>query len=303
MGRYKLLRLLGEGGMAEVYIAETHGAEGFKRHFVVKRLHPHLAGRKDVVTQFIDEARLQARLLHSNIVPVFDFGRAGEEFFLAMEYVHGRDLEKLTQKHLQVTQRALAPEVVFFALHEVMEALAYAHNRTGPSGEPLGIVHRDVSPANVLVSFRGEVKLSDFGIVKAAGRVSKTDERVVKGNVNFMSPEQARGESVDARSDLFSAGVVMFYCLTGRPLYSGESTVNQLMRAAVGPVTEQFRQLQELPPEAGAILDRALALDPAARFQSAAEFAAALRGLVGGGRTELAKLMATFYAEEMKADF
>jgi hypothetical protein len=303
MGRYKLLRLIGEGGMAEVYIAEAHGAEGFKRHFVVKRLHPHLAARKELVSQFIDEARLQARLLHSNIVPVFDFGRAGEEYFLALEYVHGRDLEKLTQRHLQATQRALPPSVVFFVMHEVLEALDYAHHRSGPTGEPLSIVHRDVSPANVLISFTGEVKLSDFGIVKAAGRVSKTDERVVKGNVNFMSPEQARGESVDARSDLFSAGVVMFYCLTGRPLYSGDSTFNQLMRAAVGPVTEQYRLLRDLPAEAGVILDRALAQDPARRFQSAAEFARAVGALIGPGKAELCEMMATFYAEEMKVDF
>jgi eukaryotic-like serine/threonine-protein kinase len=241
--------------------------------------------------------------VHSNIVPVFDFGRAGDEFFLALEYVHGRDLEKLTQKHLAATQRGLPPPVVFFVMHEVLEGLAYAHNRTGTSGEPLEIVHRDISPANVLISFIGEVKLSDFGIVKAAGRVSKTDERVVKGNVNFMSPEQARGESVDSRSDLFSAGVVMFYCLTGRLLYSGESTFNQLIRAAVGPVTEQFRQIQDLPPEAGAILDRALAQDPARRFQTAAEFARAIRPLVGGGEADLVQMMATYYAEEMKVDF
>jgi hypothetical protein len=303
MGRYKLLRQLGEGGMAEVYIAEAHGAEGFKRHFVVKRLHPHLATRKEVVTQFIDEARLQARLLHSNIVPVFDFGRTGEEYFLALEYVHGRDLEKLTSRHLQSTGRALPLPIVAFVLAEVLEALAYAHNRAGTNGEPLGIVHRDVSPANVLVSFLGEVKLSDFGIVKAAGRVSKTDERVIKGNVNFMSPEQARGEAVDARSDLFSAGMVMFFCLTGRTLYSGDTTINQLMRAAVGPVTEQFEQVRDLPPEAGAILNRALTLDPVRRFQSAADFARALRPLATSGKTDLAALMQSFYAEEMKTDF
>ncbi len=303
MGRYRLLKPIGEGGMAEVYIAEAHGPEGFKRHFVVKRLHPHLAARKEVVSQFIDEARLQARLLHSNIVPVFDFGRTGEEYFLALEYVHGRDLEKLTQRHLQATGHGLPAPLVFFVLHEVLEALAYAHNRAGPAGEVLSIVHRDVSPANVLLSYLGDVKLSDFGIVKAAGRVSKTDERVVKGNVSFMSPEQARGESVDHRSDLFSAGMVMFYCLTGRTLYSGESTINQLVRAAVGPVTEQFRQLADLPPQAGTILGKALALDPAERFQSAAEFARALRSLGTAGKTDLAGLMHGYYAGEIETDY
>ena len=304
MGRYRLLKPIGEGGMAEVYIAEAHGPEGFKRHFVVKRMHPHLATRKEVVTQFIDEARLQARLLHSNIVPVFDFGRAGEEYFLALEYVHGRDLEKLTHKQIQATGRGLPAPIVFFVMHEVLEALAYAHDRTSPSGEPLGIVHRDVSPANVLLSYLGEVKLSDFGIVKAAGRVSKTDERVVKGNVSFMSPEQARGEAaVDARSDLFSAGAVMFYCLTGRTLYSGETTINQLVRAAVGPVTEQFRRLADLPAEAGPILNKALALDPAQRFQTASEFAQALSVLTIASKADLARLMRSYYAEEMKRDF
>jgi hypothetical protein len=303
MGRYRLLKPLGEGGMAEVYLAEAHGAEGFKRRFVVKRLHAHLAARAEVVAQFIDEARLQARLLHSNIVPVFDFGRAGDEYFLALEYVHGRDLEKLTHRQLQATERGLPAPLVFFVMHEVLEALDYAHNRGGPTGEPLGIVHRDISPANILISFLGEVKLSDFGIVKAAGRVSKTDERVVKGNVSFMSPEQARGDAVDARSDLFSAGMVMFYCLTGRTLYSGDGTINQLMRAAVGPVTEQFRQLGDLPPEATTILNRALALDPAARFQSAGEFARALRVLNIASKSDLAYLMQSYYSQEMKLDF
>ena len=230
-------------------------------------------------------------------------GRTGEEYFLALESVHGRDLEKLTQKHLQVTVHGLPAPIVFFVMHEVLEALAYAHHRAGPSGEVLNIVHRDVSPANVLLSYAGDVKLSDFGIVKAAGRVSKTDERVVKGNVSFMSPEQARGEAVDARSDLFSAGMVMFYCLTGRTFYSGETTINQLVRAAVGPVTEQFRRLADLPPEAGPILNRALALDPAGRFQSAAEFARALRGLTIASKTDLTQLMQSYYAEEMKTDF
>ena len=252
LGRYRLLERIGEGGMAEVYIAAAHGAEGFKRHFVVKRLHPHLATRKDVVTQFIDEARLQARLLHSNIVPVFDFGRAGEEYFLALEYVHGRDLEKLAQPPraghrpgAAAADRGLRP--ARGAGGAGLRAQPHQHQ----AGEPLGIVHRDVSPANVLVSFLGEVKLSDFGIVKAAGRVSKTDERVVKGNVSFMSPEQARGEVVDSRSDLFSAGVVMFYCLTGRALYSGDTTINQLMRAAVGP-DRAVRPARRPAPEAPA---------------------------------------------------
>ena len=303
MGRYRLLKLIGEGGMAEVYIASAQGAEGFERHFVVKRLHPHLAMRKEIVSQFIDEARLQVRLQHSNVVSVFDFGRAGDEYFLALEYVHGRDLEQVMQSHRKVTGRPLPLSVVFHIAHEVLEALAYAHGRTTTSGDPLGIVHRDVSPSNVLISFQGEVKLSDFGIVKADGRVSQTDVGVVKGNVSYMSPEQARGESVDQRSDLFSLAMVMFYCLTGRSLYGGPTHVNQLMRAAVGPVTEQFSQLSDLPPHAQDILARAIARDPASRFQSATEFARALVGFGSGARAELGELMRELFVDEMSDDF
>jgi tRNA A-37 threonylcarbamoyl transferase component Bud32 len=303
MGRYHLLKLIGEGGMAEVYIATAHGAEGFERHFVVKRLHPHLTGRKEIVSQFIDEARLQARLLHSNIVSVFDFGRAGEEYFLALEYVNGRDLERVLQRHVQAAGRPLPMSVVFYVAHEVLEALNYAHTRGTSTGQPLGIVHRDVSASNVLVSFQGEVKLSDFGIVKADNRVSHTDVGVVKGNVSYMSPEQARGDNVDHRSDLFSLGMLMFYGLTGRSFYASDAPVNQLMRAAVGPVTEQFAQLDSLPPVAQQILHRALARDPANRYQSAVEFSRDLVGFTSGARSELGDLMKDLYPEEVKRDF
>jgi tRNA A-37 threonylcarbamoyl transferase component Bud32 len=303
MGRYRLIKLIGEGGMAEVYIATAHGAEGFERHFVVKRLHPHLTGRKEIVSQFIDEARLQARLLHSNIVSVFDFGRAGDEYFLALEYVNGRDLERVLQRHVQAVGGPLPMSVVFYVAHEVLEALQYAHTRGTSTGQPMGIVHRDVSPSNVLISFQGEVKLSDFGIVKADNRVSHTDVGVVKGNVSYMSPEQARGESVDLRSDLFSLAMLMFYCLTGRSFYASDAPVNQLMRAAVGPVSEQFAQLEALPPIAQQILQRALSRDPAQRYQTAVEFSRDLVGFTSGARSELGELMKDLYPEEMKRDF
>jgi hypothetical protein len=303
MGRYTLLERIGEGGMAEIYIAAAHGAEGFKRHFVVKRLHPQLARRKEVVSQFIDEARLQAKLVHSNIVPVFDFGRVGEEFFLALEYIHGRDLEKVLQKHLQTYGKPLSIPVIFYVMHEVLEALSYAHTKVDQNGRPLDIVHRDVSPGNVLVSYRGEIKLSDFGIVKAGQRVSRTEVGMVKGNASFMAPEQARGDKVDPRADLFSVGVVMFYCLTGTALYKGETTLNQLMRAAVGPATTQFKQIESLPREAALVLSKALMLDPARRYQNAAEFARDLVPFIGGVKNELAGMMERLFADESRRDF
>ena len=235
--------------------------------------------------------------MHSNIVPVFDFGRAGEEYFLALEYIHGRDLERLVRRHVEKFGRSLPVQVAFYILHEVLDALAYAHARTDQAGKSLGIVHRDVSPGNILVSVSGEVKLSDFGIAKAEGRMSRTEVGLIKGNVSFMSPEQARGDPVDSRSDLFSAAVVLYYCLTAQFLYRDETMFNRLVRAAIGPDSAEFKQLGELPPIAGDVLRKALALDADKRHQSAREFARDLAGHFTAGRSELADLMSTLFPE------
>jgi hypothetical protein len=301
-GRYRLLERLGEGGMAELYTAVLHGAEGFRRVYVVKRLRPEVARNRSAVEQFIDEAKLGSTLVHSNIVPVFDFGKVGNEYFLAQEYIIGRDLGKLLQRHVEAFGRPLGERLVLYIINEVLEALAYAHNRTDATGRPIGLVHRDISPGNIMVTARGEVKLFDFGIVKGEGRVSKTDVGVVKGNVSFMSPEQARGQTVDARSDLFSLGLVLYYGLTGEQLYPGQSTFDQLMRAATGPKTEQLQRFLDLPPTASGVLARVLAVDPGLRFQTASEFGAAVAPHTGGGKTEAADLMQKLFAEEFKRE-
>jgi hypothetical protein len=301
-GRYRLLERLGEGGMAELYTAVLHGAEGFRRLFVVKRLRPHIARNRAAVEQFIDEAKLGSSLVHSNIVPVFDFGKVNDEYFLAQEYIVGRDLGRLLERHVERTGRPLPERLALYIAHEVLEALAYAHSRTDAAGNPIGLVHRDISPGNVMVTSRGEVKLFDFGIVKAEGRVSKTEVGVVKGNVSFMSPEQARGLAVDSRSDLFSLGLVMYYALTNEQLYPGESTFDQLMKAATGPKTEHLRLLAHLPPVSTGVLARALVVDPANRFQSATEFAAAIAPHIAGAKAEAAVLMQQLFGEELARD-
>jgi hypothetical protein len=301
-GRYTLLDRLGEGGMAEVYTAATFGAEGFRRTFVVKRLRAELAREPSVVAQFIDEANLASSLVHSNIIPVFDFGKVGDEYFMAQEYILGRDLVRLTSRSIERHGRALAPLVVFFAAAETLKALEYAHTKLGETGRPLAIVHRDVSPSNILVSARGEVKLFDFGIVKAEGRVTKTQHGVVKGNVSFMSPEQARGTDVDARADLFSLGLVMYYCLAGEVLYRGNTTYELLVKAATGPGAEELERIAALPSPAAEIVRRALQVEPAARFQTAADFAAALAPLVTGGPAEVARLMKELFAVDFQQE-
>jgi len=301
-GRYRLLQRLGEGGMAELYTAVLHGAEGFRRVYVVKRLRPEVARNRAAVEQFIDEAKLGSSLVHSNIVPVFDFGKVGDEYFLAQEYIIGRDLGKVMLRQLEQVGHPLSERLVLYIVHEVLEALAYAHNHTDAAGNPIGLVHRDISPGNVMVTARGEVKLFDFGIVKGEGRVSKTEVGVVKGNVSFMSPEQARGQTVDARSDLFSLGLVLYYGLTGEQLYPGQSTFDQLMRAATGPRTEQLKLLTDLPQASALLVSRALAVDPGLRYQTAAEFAAAVAPHIAGGKAEAAALMQKLFGDEFKRE-
>ncbi len=286
--------------MADIYTAVLHGAEGFRRIYVIKRLRPELARSRVAVEQFIDEAKLGSMLVHSNIVPVFDFGKVGDEYFMAQEYIIGRDLGRLLQRHVETTGRPLGDKLMFYIAHEVLDALGYAHAQPDVSGRPLGIVHRDVSPGNIMLTVRGEVKLFDFGIVKATQRVSRTEVGVVKGNVSFMSPEQARGQAVDPRSDLFSLGLVIHHALTNNQLYLGESTFDQLLRAANGPKTEHLRMLAGLPPAIAAILRRALAVDPNDRYQSAAEFAADLAPHAAGGKFEAAALMQTLFGEELR---
>jgi serine/threonine protein kinase len=301
-GRYTLLDRLGEGGMAEVYTAATFGAEGFRRTFVVKRLRVELAREPSVVAQFIDEANLASSLVHSNIIPVFDFGKVGEEYFMAQEYILGRDLARLTLRTVERHQRALSPLVVFYAAAETLKALEYAHTKLNDSGRPLGIVHRDVSPSNILLSARGEVKLFDFGIVKAEGRVTKTQHGVVKGNVSFMSPEQARGADIDARADLFSLGLVMYYCLTGEVLYHGNTTYELLVKAATGPGAEELTRIAALPAPAAEIVGRALQTDPAQRYHSAADFAAAVAPHVAGAPAEAARLMRELFSDDFQKE-
>ena len=301
-GRYTLVDRLGEGGMAEVYTAVTFGAEGFRRRFVVKRLRAELLREPAAVDQFIDEANLASSMVHSNIVPVFDFGKVGDEFYMAQEYILGRDLVRVTRRHIERYGKPLDVAPILFALLETLKALEYAHGKTSESGEPMGIVHRDVSPSNIIVSARGEVKLFDFGIVKAEGRVTRTETGVVKGNVSFMSPEQARGISVDARADLFSLGLVLYYCLSGDVLYTGTTTYELLVRAATGPGPEEWARIRAMPQPCDALLERALQPNVAGRFQSAGEFLEAVRPFVASGATDLATSMRGLFAEDFRAE-
>ncbi|NTX36345.1 protein kinase [Myxococcus sp. CA033] len=279
-GRYSLVSRLGKGGMAEAWRARLVGEAGVTKPVLIKKVLPEYAQDERFIQMFISEARISASLSHGNIAQVFDFGRTEGEHFLAMELVDGPPLHRIIKRALQHGLSAVpVAQAVFIAL-EVCRGLHYAHTRADSRGVPLGIVHRDVSPENVLVSYEGQVKIVDFGIAKARElRGFKTEPGVVKGKYLFFSPEQARGEDVDARTDVWAAGVVLYQMLCGRlPLQGPEYVVMHQLQEGRFPSPRTLRP--ELPVELDAIVQKALAVKKEERFESAHAFAEALSGFL-----------------------
>lgn len=299
LGRYMLLDRIGEGGMAEIFTAVSFGSSGFRRSFVIKRLRPEMATSPMAIAHFIDEANLASTLVHPNIVPVFDFGEVAGAYFIAQEYIVGRDLGKLTRRMVERNMPALSISAALFVAHEVLRGLHYAHERRGDDGSPLDLVHRDVTPENVMISERGEVKVLDFGIVKAAHRVAQTDIGIVKGNVDFMAPEQARGRPVDRRADIFGVGLVLYFAVARTALYEGETLFDRLTRAAMGPGAEELGRIAELPAPLPDLLRKALAIEPSERYETAAAFAQAIAVHGLSGSAELAGVMNALYGDEL----
>lgn len=274
-GDYHLLEKIATGGMAEVWRARAYGMAGFEKILVIKKVLPNLSEDKDFIALFKAEARIAVQLQHVNIVQVFDFGLVPEvddtgarrnSWYITMEYVHGLDLSRLASRAKKVGETPIA--IVLYVISEVLRALAFAHERTDANGVPLGVVHCDISPQNILLSYAGEVKLTDFGIARVAISTESKQE-VVRGKYAYMSPEQAAGEDLDARSDLFSLGIVLYEMLTGRRLFkapSREDTIARVRRAEV-PSARFYRP--EISEELESLLLRALAREPAHRFQSA----------------------------------
>jgi serine/threonine protein kinase len=303
VGRYTLVSRIGEGGMAEIYSAVTTGAGTFRRPVVIKRLKPELAADPAAVAQFRDEANLLAAFNHPNIVAVHDFGQWENRFFLAEEYVAGRNLGRIIDQCFRRDGRPPALELVAYVAREVLKALDYAHRLENGQGRPLKIVHRDISPENVVVTAQGEVKLLDFGIVKAAeGRVTKTEIGMVKGNVTFMAPEQARGLDVDGRADLYSLALVLFYCCTGTPLYTAEGVYERLMQAAMGPGPTDRELIQRLPKPFSTVIQRATDPDLNRRYPTAREMAADLKNWALHGATPTALLVNELFGDELKEE-
>jgi hypothetical protein len=300
--RYVLLQRLGGGGMAEVHLALAVGERGFRRPCVVKRLRPELASSAAAVAQFTDEATLASSLVHANIVPIFDFTRVGDQYLLVEEYIVGRDLGRLTRK-LSALGRRLSPEMVAYIGVEALKALDYSHGKRDHDGMAMGIVHRDVSPENIMITLRGEVQLLDFGVLKVeGGRRPGTEVGELKGSLAFMAPEQARGLEVDGRADLFALGLVLYYCLTGEPLYGAETGYDLLLKAASGPGPIELAKLAALPQPFPGALYRVLSARPEGRYLSAFAFAEVLVPSVQGGALRMAELMTEVFGEELGAE-
>jgi serine/threonine-protein kinase len=279
LGNYEPLLELAAGGMATVYIARQLGAAGFERIVVVKRVHQHHLGNRDFYRMFLDEARVASLVRHPNVVPVIDTVEQEGELFLVMEYVESTALSTL----LRTTSHAgeqLPPAVACRIIADTLAGLHAAHEATDMRGMRLDIVHRDVSPQNVVVGVDGTSRLIDFGVAKAAHRLSETRSGSLKGKLAYMSPEQAMGHDVDRRVDIFAAGVALHETLTGRRLFQGENDLDTMRRITEMPVPDPSRIAPAVPRSVDAVVQRALVRDANARFQTAAEFLDALEAAI-----------------------
>ncbi len=274
--RYRITERIAAGGMAEVFKGVAESIQGFRKNVAIKRVLPALTKNKKFVAMFLDEARLSLHLQHANIVQVFDIGHADETYFIVMEFVDGVDLKQLLEWRRRINRVLTIGQTVYIIM-EVCKGLAYAHEAVHPeTGRPLGLVHRDVSPPNVLLSRNGEIKVTDFGLAKAAVQVETTDPGVVKGKMSYLSPEAARGEEVDRRADIFAVGILLYEMLTGKRLFYGESdyqTVELVRAARIPPIGTQN---QEVEPELEEVVRKSLARRADDRFQSATDLQDAL---------------------------
>jgi len=284
-GRYYLFEKVGKGGMAEVWKAVGHGPQGFRRVCVVKRILPELLDEPSFITMFIDEAKISSALHHPNIAQILEFGEINGVFFLALEYLHGRNLLR-TLAGLRARKEAFPDGVAAYIAQQVALGLDYAHRLTDSAGSPLGIVHRDITPANVMLLATGGVKILDFGIVKAAAMVrqSITEAGVIKGKKAYLSPEQITCGALDGRTDVFALGVVLWEMLTCRHLFLAENDAATARRILEMPIPPPSERRPGIHPDLDAITLRALARDPADRFPSAGVMAEALEQYLLGVR-------------------
>ncbi|MFE8600087.1 serine/threonine protein kinase [Archangium violaceum] len=301
-GKYLLLERINVGGMAEVFTAKAFGVEGFERILAIKKILPTMAEDEEFITMFIDEARISVELNHANVVRIDELGKHEDTFFIAMEYVAGRDLRTLLERYRRRKEIMPTAQAVFIA-SKMCEGLDYAHRKKDARGQDLGIIHRDVSPQNILISYEGEVKIIDFGIAKAANRSQKTQAGILKGKFGYMSPEQVRGLPIDRRSDVFAVGVILYEMLTGERLFVGESDFSTLekVRNADVPMPRQFNP--NIPAGLEKVLMKGLARDVEDRYQWASDLQEDLmRFLLAGDAIYSSKHLSAYMKEAFAED-
>ena len=304
-GQFQLIEKIATGGMAEVYKARMSGVEGFQKIVAIKKILPHMAASDDFMTMFADEAKLAAQLNHPNIIHIYDLGKVDKSYYIAMEYVEGRDLRSILKSGAE-HGLPLPPELALFIASKLAAALDYAHRRKDFNGEDLSLVHRDVSPQNVLISYEGDIKLCDFGIAKAASKSSQTQAGALKGKLQYMSPEQASGKPLDRRSDLFSLGSCLYEMLTGEKLFAGESDMTILDQVRNVKAQPPSSKNPDVPKRVDSIVLKALAKSPEDRYQNASDLQRDLESVLytfspAPGSADLAIFMHHLQAEEKGA--
>ncbi len=301
LGKYEIMMPLAAGGMARIYIARTTGIGSFERHVVLKLITPERANDHTAVQMFLDEARLAASLNHQNVAQVFEVGEDAGIHYLAMEYVHGQDLRALLAK--AGSQGTRVPlELALTAVTGAAAGLNHAHERRGSDGVPLGIVHRDVSPSNIMIGYDGSVKLLDFGIAKATARSIETQSGIIKGKFAYMAPEQCRGRDVDRRSDVFSLGIILYEITTQHRCFRADSDFDTMHRIVTGDVVRPTRLVQGYPQALEAIVMKALAVDAAQRYQSASALLEAIEAFATSARMSLSMMSLGRFMREMFGD-
>ncbi|MCH2108588.1 MAG: serine/threonine protein kinase [Polyangiaceae bacterium] len=266
--QYRVLERIASGGMAEVFRAESAGLEGFKKKVAIKRVLPHLCEKKEFIGMFLDEARLSAHLGHSNCVQVFDIGRGDDSFFIVMELVDGADLKGVMEHRRKVGQAVPVAEACLICA-KICEGLAYAHELVDEDGQSLHIVHRDMSPPNVLITRYGEVKIVDFGLAKANSQLEESQPGIIKGKFGYLSPEAAQGQAVDQRTDIFAVGIILWEMLAGQRLFQGKTDLEKVKKVQRAEVPD-IRQLNpQVSDGVWSVMARALAGDPNQRYQTA----------------------------------
>jgi TonB family protein len=300
-GQYVLIEKIATGGMAEVWKARMRGVEGFQKIVAIKKILPHLSDNQDFIEMFVDEAKLAAQLNHNNIIHIYDLGKIQSSYYIAMEYIDGFDLKTILRQG-QERDNPMQVELALFIASKIASALDYAHRKKDFEEKEMGLVHRDVSPQNVLISQEGDIKLCDFGIAKAASKASHTQAGALKGKLQYMAPEQAWGRNIDRRSDIFALATVLFEMLTGRKLFMGDNELSILEQVREAKVQPPSLYNDEVTPEIDKIVLKALQKDPANRYQTAGEMARDLDAILYSFRPTPTSADLAIYMHRLSGD-